>query len=72
MPRDMSHKEINLTQQDLAFKQALLTDVEAQIRDILPKLVTAIVNDEFGMFINDTIAAVNELEAKVNELEEGS
>jgi len=64
----MTPKEMTLTQQDLAFKQAVLTDVEANIRAILPALVTACVNDELGAWIDEVVATVNAQDAAIASL----
>lgn len=68
MSRPPTHHEINLTQQDLAFKQAVLTDVEARLREILPTLVGAVLKDEIGDFIEQTIHMVNNQEVHIGRL----
>ena len=60
----MTPKEMTLTQQDLAFKQAVLTDVEAN----MPALVTACVNDELGAWIDEVVATVNAQDAAIASL----
>ena len=57
--RTPTNKELSLTKADLEFKQAVLTDVEAQVRLILPTLVRELIHEEIGEFINDVIATVN-------------
>jgi hypothetical protein len=62
MSRDLNPEEINLTQQDIAYKQAVLTEVEAKIREILPSLVTACIDEQLGLWIDQTVEMVNRQE----------
>lgn len=68
MSRHLTPKEITLTQQDLAFKQAVVSDVEARIKEILPTLVTALIKDELSDWIDATVEAVNEQDAAIARL----
>jgi hypothetical protein len=68
--RPLTLKEIQLTQQDLAFKQAVLTDVEAKVRDILPALVTACIAEIWEPFIDEVIETVNRLELQLEMLDQ--
>jgi hypothetical protein len=66
----MTPNEMNLTQQDLAFKQAVVTDVETKVREILPALVTATIRDELDQWIDEIVETVNELELQLEILKQ--
>lgn len=66
----MTPNEMNLTQQDLAFKQAVVTDVETKVREILPALVTATIRDELDQWIDEIVETVNELELQLELLKQ--
>jgi hypothetical protein len=68
-PRKPTGKEMRLTRADQAFKELIIGEVEMKVIEIMPALVRAILKEELDTFIDDTVAAVNELEAKVNQLE---
>ena len=68
MSRKLTPNEMTLTQQDLAFKQAVVADVEARIKEILPRLVTAIIKDELSEWIDETVIAVNEQDEAIARL----
>ena len=68
MERKMTPNEMKLTQQDLAFKQAVVADVEKKVKEILPALVTACIADIWAPFIEETIETINQLEVQVEIL----
>jgi len=69
MPRPMTPHEMNLTQQDIAFKQMLLTEVEDLMKNIAPALFDALIESKLGQWIDDTVAVVNHLEERILHLE---
>lgn len=69
MPRPMTPQEMNLTQQDIAFKQMLLTEVEDLMKNIAPALFDALIETKLGQWIDDTVAVVNHLEERILRLE---
>jgi hypothetical protein len=68
-PRKPTSKEMSLTKADLAFKNAVLEEVEMAVKTMLPDLVRAVLNDDLSVFIDATVESVNELESRVNRLE---
>jgi hypothetical protein len=60
---------MSLTKADLAFKNAVLEEVEMAVKTMLPDLVRAVLNDDLSVFIDATVESVNELESRVNRLE---
>ncbi len=68
MSRDLTPHEMNLNQQDIAFKQAVLSDVEERIKEILPELVVAVLKDHLDPWIDETVALINEHEHQLISL----
>ena len=70
MPRPMTPQEMNLTQQDIAFKQMLLGEVEDVMKNIAPALFDTLFDAKLGQWVDETVAVVNYLESRVVQLEQ--
>lgn len=66
--RKPTETEIKLTKADLAFKNALLDDVEDAVKSILPSLVSARIEEELGAWVTDVVNTINLHEQTTNEL----
>ena len=68
MSRHLTPQELNLTEADLSLKQAVLSDVETRIKEILPALVVAVLKDHLDPWIDETVAVINDHEHQLTSL----
>ena len=64
-PRKPTPKEMSLTKADIAFKEAIIEDVEFRVREIMPALVRAIIAEDLSGWIDEVVEQVNIIDVAV-------